>query len=169
MQFKGSVDQHKEKGTRTFWVICTDFFFCLRQLWSELADRLSCVVHLLHISSFTTSSPEPLDQIQPNLAHLLSHTNWKTMFSIFVDTENPYNSRFHGYSVYISNTTTIEDGKRCFKENTYGWIRIFNPNTITCPYHGRYVIYYNNRTHPYSDEVKWRYTVRLLYLNDRHC
>ena len=23
-----------------------------------------------------------------------------------------------------------------------------NPVNITCPYHGRHVIYYNNRTHP---------------------
>ena len=73
------------------------------------------------------------------------------MFSIFVDTENPYNSRFHGYSVYISNTTTIEDRKLCFKDNTYHWITVTNPVNITCPHHGRYVIYYNNRNPQNSD------------------
>ncbi|XP_078328362.1 uncharacterized protein LOC144623702 isoform X2 [Crassostrea virginica] len=72
------------------------------------------------------------------------------------DTHNDYTRRFLGYSVYISNTTNKEDGVLCFRDNKYTKATIPNPDNITCPYHGRYVIYYNNRTHPpypegYSD------------------
>ena len=48
----------------------------------------------------------------------------------------------------MSNTTTKEDGVLCFKDTNYTIATIPNPINITCPYHGRYVIYYNNRTHP---------------------
>ncbi|XP_078328924.1 uncharacterized protein LOC111115260 isoform X3 [Crassostrea virginica] len=55
---------------------------------------------------------------------------------------------FLGFSLYISNTTIKEDGVQCFKDKNYTRATIPNPVNITCPYHGRYVIYYNNRTHP---------------------
>ena len=69
---------------------------------------------------------------------------------------NGYTSRFLGFSVYISNTTNREDGVLCFRDTNYTKTTIPNPVNIACPYHGRYVIYYNNRTHPpypegYSD------------------
>ena len=55
-----------------------------------------------------------------------------------------------GFSVYISNTTNKVDGVLCFRDTNYTRATIPNPVNITCPYHGRYVIYYNNRTHhPY--------------------
>nr|XP_022304879.1 multiple epidermal growth factor-like domains protein 10 isoform X2 [Crassostrea virginica] len=56
--------------------------------------------------------------------------------------------KFLGFSVYISNTTDIEDGVVCFRDTNYTRATIPNPVNITCPHHGRYVIYYNNRTHP---------------------
>ena len=59
-----------------------------------------------------------------------------------------YTGRFLGFSVYISNTTNKEDGVPCFEDNRYTRDSIPNNLTITCRYHGRYVIYYNNRTHP---------------------
>ena len=55
---------------------------------------------------------------------------------------------FLGFSVYISNTTNKEDGVLCFRDTKYTRATIPNPVNISCPYHGRYVIYYNNRTHP---------------------
>ncbi|XP_065925568.1 uncharacterized protein [Magallana gigas] len=61
---------------------------------------------------------------------------------------NGYTNRFLGYSVYISNSTNKEDGKLCFKDTNYTKATIPNPTNITCITHGRYVIYYNNRTHP---------------------
>ena len=40
----------------------------------------------------------------------------------------------------------------CFRDTNYTLATIPNPVNINCPYHGRYVIYYNNRTHkPYPD------------------
>ncbi|XP_078316886.1 uncharacterized protein LOC144620379 [Crassostrea virginica] len=55
---------------------------------------------------------------------------------------------FLGFSVYISNSTNREDGVLCFSDANYTRTTIPNPVNITCPYHGRYVIYYNTRTHP---------------------
>ncbi|XP_022306991.1 uncharacterized protein LOC111113192 isoform X2 [Crassostrea virginica] len=60
-----------------------------------------------------------------------------------------FNTRyFLGFAVYISNTTNKDDGVLCFRDTNYTPATIPNPVNITCPYHGRYVIYYNNRTHP---------------------
>ena len=74
----------------------------------------------------------------------------KTVF--LVGKNNDYAPYFLGFSVYISNTTSREDGVMCFRDTNYTLATIPNPVNINCPYHGRYVIYYNNRTHkPYPD------------------
>nr|XP_022303551.1 laminin subunit alpha-2-like isoform X2 [Crassostrea virginica] len=66
-----------------------------------------------------------------------------------------WNADFLGFSVYISNTTNKEDGVLCFRDTNYTRDTIPYPVNITCPYHGRYVIYYNNRTHtPYPEGYK---------------
>ncbi|XP_078328376.1 uncharacterized protein LOC144623706 [Crassostrea virginica] len=66
------------------------------------------------------------------------------------DENNFYIRRFLGFSVYISNTINKEDGVLCFRDTNYTNATIPNPVNITCPYNGRYVIYFNNRTHlPY--------------------
>ena len=64
------------------------------------------------------------------------------------DKNNPYVPRFLGYSVYVSYTTKKEDGLLCFKDAIYTRATIPNPTNILCQHHGRYIIYYNNRTHP---------------------
>lgn len=56
--------------------------------------------------------------------------------------------RFLGFSVYISNSTDKEDGELCFVDTNYTIYTIPNPINITTQISGRYVIYYNNRTHP---------------------
>uniref|UniRef100_K1R0C3 Uncharacterized protein n=1 Tax=Magallana gigas TaxID=29159 RepID=K1R0C3_MAGGI len=63
---------------------------------------------------------------------------------------NVYASRFLGFSVYVSNTTDKEDGILCFMDRNFTIETIPNPMNIICPNQerGRYVIYYNNRTHP---------------------
>ena len=67
-----------------------------------------------------------------------------------LDENNSHTARFLGFSVYISNTTNKEDGILCFRDFKYTRATIPNPTNITCPHYGRYVIYYNNRTHlPY--------------------
>ena len=69
------------------------------------------------------------------------------------DTYNFYSPYFLGFSIYISNSTNKKEGVLCFRDATYTRATIPNPVNITCPYHGRYVIYYNNRTHPpYPDK-----------------
>ncbi|XP_078328600.1 uncharacterized protein LOC111112278 isoform X2 [Crassostrea virginica] len=73
------------------------------------------------------------------------------------DKDNGYTAYSLGFSVYISNTTNKEDGVLCFRDTNYTRATIPNPVNITCPYQGKYVIYYNNRTHRpypegYSDE-----------------
>ena len=65
-----------------------------------------------------------------------------------IDGINLVAGRFLGFSVFISNTTNKEDGVLCFKDTNYTGVTIPNPINISCQYHGRYVIYYNNRTHP---------------------
>ena len=68
------------------------------------------------------------------------------------DEENNYSSYFLGFSVYISTTASKEDGVLCFRDTNYTRSTIPNPISITCPYPGRYVIYYNNRTKkPFPD------------------
>ena len=74
------------------------------------------------------------------------------LLSYHLGESNGYTSRFLGFSVYISNTTNREDGVLCFRDTNYSKTTIPNPVNITCPFHGRYVIYYNNRTHlPYPE------------------
>lgn len=57
-----------------------------------------------------------------------------------------YVGRFLGFSVYISNTTVKEDGVLCFKDDYFTKYTIPAVLTLNCTHHGRYVIYYNNRT-----------------------
>eukprot|EP00105_Crassostrea_gigas_P025296 XP_011445836.1 PREDICTED: uncharacterized protein LOC105341172 [Crassostrea gigas] len=63
------------------------------------------------------------------------------------DENNYFKSRFLGFSIYVSNTTHRKDWRLCFKDNKYTRATIPNPISVTCVMHGRYVIYYNNRTH----------------------
>ncbi|XP_052693329.1 multiple epidermal growth factor-like domains protein 11 isoform X2 [Crassostrea angulata] len=68
--------------------------------------------------------------------------------NLFWNKSNGYTGRFLGFSVYISNTSNKDTGVLCFKDTYYTPSTIPNPTNITCITHGRYVIYYNNRTHP---------------------
>nr|XP_034334886.1 multiple epidermal growth factor-like domains protein 10 [Crassostrea gigas] len=52
---------------------------------------------------------------------------------------------FLGFSIYISNTTDILQGKLCFKDNNFTLYTIPAVITVNCPIHGQYVIYYNER------------------------
>lgn len=62
------------------------------------------------------------------------------------DENNIFTARFLGFSVYESNTTSKEDGVLCFRDTIYTRTTIPNQMNITCVTHGRYVIYFNNRT-----------------------
>ena len=65
-----------------------------------------------------------------------------------LEKDNVYRVYLLGFSLYVSNTTDKEEGVLCFRDTNYSRTTIPNPMNIACPYHGRYVIYYNNRTHP---------------------
>lgn len=64
------------------------------------------------------------------------------------DETNTLAPLFLGFSLYVSNTTSREDGTMCFKDTHYTKETIPNPLNVSCRLNGRYVIYYNNRTHP---------------------
>ena len=76
------------------------------------------------------------------IVHILSH--WSPFY---IDEDNELTAYFLGFSIYISNTTDKTDGQLCFKDNNYTRGTIPNPITIPCIHRGRYVFYYNNRTH----------------------
>ncbi|XP_078327385.1 uncharacterized protein LOC111112168 isoform X1 [Crassostrea virginica] len=58
---------------------------------------------------------------------------------------NGFTPRFLGFSVYVSNTTNKSEGTLCFKDTNYTVNTIPPVINISCPMHGQYVIYYNER------------------------
>lgn len=50
-----------------------------------------------------------------------------------------------GFSLYISNTTDRLQGIQCFKDANFTPDTMPSVFNITCPVHGQYVIYYNER------------------------
>ncbi|XP_078327339.1 uncharacterized protein LOC111113019 isoform X1 [Crassostrea virginica] len=58
---------------------------------------------------------------------------------------NGFTPRFLGFSVYVSNTTDKSEGSLCFKDTNYTVNTIPPVINISCPMHGQYVIYYNER------------------------
>lgn len=81
------------------------------------------------------------------LLWILGTCHYFFLFLFLIDQNNDFTGRFLGFSIYISNTTSKEDGTLCFKDKIYIRSTIPNPVNITCIQHGRYVIFYNNRTH----------------------
>ncbi|XP_048749278.2 multiple epidermal growth factor-like domains protein 10 [Ostrea edulis] len=57
-----------------------------------------------------------------------------------------YPSRLAGFFLYVSNTTTKHDGHLCFHEIQNVTGTPIENQIISCSVHGRYVIYYNERT-----------------------
>ncbi|XP_061190941.1 multiple epidermal growth factor-like domains protein 10 [Saccostrea echinata] len=77
----------------------------------------------------------------------ISHIN------IFYRTDNApspgtYSMRFAGFFLYVSNTTSKDDGYLCFHQIQDKDGTPTENQTISCPVHGRYVIYYNERGNP---------------------
>ncbi|XP_056002215.1 receptor-type tyrosine-protein phosphatase mu-like isoform X2 [Ostrea edulis] len=56
-----------------------------------------------------------------------------------------YYDRFAGFFLYVSNTTSKDDGRLCFHEIQNVDRTPVENQTISCSVHGRYVIYYNER------------------------
>lgn len=55
----------------------------------------------------------------------------------------PYVNRMAGFYLYVSNTTSKDQGSLCYKDQSGGTPSV-NQN-ISCSIYGRYVIYYNER------------------------
>lgn len=69
---------------------------------------------------------------------------------IFYRTDNEkrpttFTSRMAGFSLYVSNTTSKDDGHLCFHEIQNAVGTPSEDQRIQCPFHARYVIYYNER------------------------
>ncbi|XP_062610401.1 uncharacterized protein LOC134272166 [Saccostrea cucullata] len=79
--------------------------------------------------------------------------------NVLWDSGNGYTTRFLGFYVYISNTTNRLDGHLCFHDTTYTIATIPAVANISCPVHGQYVIYYNERRQGFS------YPSGTLFLN----
>ncbi|XP_052690987.1 angiopoietin-1 receptor-like [Crassostrea angulata] len=86
--------------------------------------------------------------------------------TIYFRTENDlqifygkWSIHYLGFSVYVSNTTDRTQGTLCYKDDNFTLHTIPAVFTTTCPVHGQYVIYYNERrpgvTYPrgYSTDV----------------
>lgn len=69
-----------------------------------------------------------------------------------------------GFSLYVSNTTDDYQfhGKLCFKDNNFTLDTIPAVVNISCPSHGKYVIYYNERLGSYPSEYSF-------YANNNLC
>lgn len=75
----------------------------------------------------------------------------------FVSVPTGYTARMAGFFLYVSNTTSKDDGHLCFHEIQTVNRTPSEDQRVNCSVHGRYVIYYNERkenvTYPdyYSD------------------
>jgi hypothetical protein len=67
------------------------------------------------------------------------------VLSTFAGPQNSFSSRFLGFYLYVSNTPNKLDETLCFHDTNYTTANIPSVLDISCPVHGRYVIYYNER------------------------
>ena len=68
------------------------------------------------------------------------------LYNILISgSDNWFTTDFLGFAVYISNTTDKLEGTLCFKDEDFNVTTIPPVINITCPMHGQYVIYYNDR------------------------
>ncbi|XP_052680321.1 multiple epidermal growth factor-like domains protein 10 [Crassostrea angulata] len=83
-----------------------------------------------------------------NLTRLHSIHHITLYFSTDANPWGPTSQRTRsalGFSMYVSNTTNRLQGTLCYKDDNFTTTTIPTVFTITCPVHGQYVIYYNER------------------------
>ena len=68
-----------------------------------------------------------------------------SFYSFKLGSSNGFTMRFLGFSLYVSNTTKKSEGSLCFKDTNFTLSTIPAVFNTTCPVHGQYVIYYNER------------------------
>ncbi|XP_078328124.1 uncharacterized protein LOC144623538, partial [Crassostrea virginica] len=59
--------------------------------------------------------------------------------------KNGFTPRFLGFSLYVSNTTDISKGILCYRDTGYRLDTIPAVFNTTCPVHGQYISYHNER------------------------
>lgn len=72
---------------------------------------------------------------------------------------NEYAKSSLGFSVYVSNTTDKVTGSLCFKDDNFTLETIPAVFTTTCPVHGQYIIYYNERLRGVTYPEYYHYSV----------
>uniref|UniRef100_A0A8W8NTN0 Scavenger receptor class F member 2 n=1 Tax=Magallana gigas TaxID=29159 RepID=A0A8W8NTN0_MAGGI len=83
----------------------------------------------------------------------------------FITSNNPWGPSNYftkyplGFSVYVSNTTDRLQGTLCYKDDNFRLDTIPAVFTTTCPVHGQYVIYYNERILNVSYPDEYSYSV----------
>lgn len=107
------------------------------------------------------------------------HNNSALIFvKFFSIAPTTFTSRLAGFSLYVSNTTSKDDGHLCFHEIQNAEGTPSEDQRIQCPFHARYVIYYNERrpevVYPsyysefaYSDLCEVKVYGRLIVTNER--
>ena len=75
------------------------------------------------------------------------HARYMSTCLFILDTSGTWSlpNTFLGFSLYISNTTDKSQGTLCYKDTNYTKNTIPPVVNITCPVHGQYVIFYNER------------------------
>lgn len=61
--------------------------------------------------------------------------------------------------MYVSNTTDKVTGSLCFKDDNFTLETIPAVFTTTCPVHGQYIIYYNERLRGVTYPDNYHYSV----------
>lgn len=83
-------------------------------------------------------------------------------FYTFVSFEGPgpFVNRMAGFSLYVSNTTSKEQGYLCYKDQSGGTPSV--KQNISCSIYGHYVIYYNERSRDQNSSFLSRYAFNEL-------
>eukprot|EP00105_Crassostrea_gigas_P036341 XP_019920489.1 PREDICTED: receptor-type tyrosine-protein phosphatase T [Crassostrea gigas] len=117
------------------------FYFDSREMVSSLVR--SADIEELHCGSKFTDS-EKFCRI--NVQEIHCDVTRKDDNSVSLkNSKNGYTGRFLGFSVYVSNTTDRLQGTLCYKDENFTRATIPAVFNTTCPVHGQYVIYYNER------------------------
>lgn len=69
-----------------------------------------------------------------------------TYFNLFaIEGPGQFIERMAGFFVYVSNTTSKNDGYLCYHDESFNQTMLSLHQQINCTLQGRYVIYYNER------------------------
>ena len=112
-------------------------------------------IKYIHTSLSTRSCVFQVNSSHPHLSSAHNPVSvrlifWSLIVGCFsihfqLGSTNGFAARFLGFSVYVSNTTNKSEGSLCFKDTNYTVNTIPPVINISCPMHGQYVIYYNER------------------------